>query len=200
MNCICRQARELTGESCSRSHDHETCLSIGATALWLRRQGHARLVKKKVFLELLDRAEAEGLVLQPQNTQAPQYVCCCCSDCCEVLINARKFPRAAEHLEANYRARVQTEICSGCRICEKRCPMGAVTVDEEKARFDPDRCIGCGVCVLSCNERAVNLEPRVRPTTPPPTTTDLYKRIFVQRYGPLRLLGKAVRLTLGGKV
>jgi electron transport complex protein RnfB len=33
MNCVCRQSRELLGESCSHSHDHETCLSVGHTAL-----------------------------------------------------------------------------------------------------------------------------------------------------------------------
>ena len=199
MNCICRQGRELLGESCSRSRDHETCLSVGHTALWLRRQGHARLIKKQEFLDLLDRAESEGLVLQPQNTQAPGYICCCCPDCCEVLLNVRKFPRPVDYFDPNYQARVDEERCTGCKVCEKRCPTNAVTVTDKKARVDPNRCIGCGLCVVTCKAQAVTLQPRDRQTVPPADSKALYTKILFQRYGPLRILGKAARMMTGGK-
>jgi len=200
MNCVCRQAQELLGQTCSRSEDHETCLLIGATALWMRRQGQARLIKKPEFLGLLDRAEAEGLVLQPENTQSPQYICCCCPDCCEVLTNVRKLARPIDYFDPNYQARVDLENCTGCRTCEKRCPMKAVTVSDKKAQVDVNRCIGCGVCVVSCKEQAITLQMRDRLTVPPPTSKDLYNKILIERYGPLRVLGKEVRKKLGGKV
>jgi ferredoxin len=199
MNCICRQARELLGESCSRSRDHETCLSIGPTALWLRRQGHARLVKKQQFLDLLDRAEAEGLVLQPQNTRAPGYICCCCPDCCEVLLNVGKLPRPVDYFDPNYQARVDAGSCTGCKLCEKRCPINAVTVTDKKARVDSMRCIGCGLCVVTCKAQAITLQPRDRQTVPPADSKALYTKILFQRYGPLRILGKAAGMITGGK-
>jgi electron transport complex protein RnfB len=200
MNCICRQAQGLLGRSCTYTENHETCLSIGPIALWLRRQGQARLAPKGEFLELLDRAEAQGLVLQPQNTQAPQFVCCCCPDCCELLINLRKLPQPADHVDSNYQAHVHEDNCTGCKICEKRCPMKAVTVAGGRARVDPDRCIGCGVCAVFCREKAIELLPRGRQVVPPSTTQSLYKRILLQRYGFLRTLGKAARMVMGGKL
>ncbi len=199
MNCICHQGRELLGESCSHGHNHETCLSVGHTALWLHRQGHARLIKKQEFLDLLDRAESEGLVLQPQNTQAPGYICCCCPDCCEVLRNVGKFPRPVEYFDPNYQARVEEELCTGCKVCEKRCPIDAVTVTDKKARVGPNRCIGCGLCVVTCKAQAITLHPRDRQTVPPADSRAMYKKILFQRYGPLRILGKAAGMLIGGK-
>jgi len=198
MNCICRQAQELMGKSCSYSEDHETCLSIGATALWLRRLGPARLISKQEFLDLLDRAEKQGLVLQPQNVQKPGYICCCCPDCCEILNNVRKFPRPVDYFDPNYQAVVDIETCTGCRACEKRCPMNAVTVIDNKARVDNDRCIGCGACVAGCKEQAIVLQPRDRLKEPPANPEALYKKILFERFGPLRMLGKAAKMMLGG--
>jgi Pyruvate/2-oxoacid:ferredoxin oxidoreductase delta subunit len=183
MNCICRQSRELLGESCSHSHNHETCLSVGPTALWLRRQGHARLIKRQEFLDLLDRAESEGLVLQPQNTRAPGYICCCCPDCCEVLLNIRKFSRPVDYFDPNYQAGVEKERCTGCKVCQKRCPTNAVTVADKKARVDPNRCIGCGLCVVKCKATAITLQQRARKKVPPADSKALYKQILFQRYG-----------------
>jgi electron transport complex protein RnfB len=200
MNCICRQAQELMGQSCVNTENHETCLSIGAAARWLRKLGHARLISKKEFFDLLDRAEAEGLVLQPQNSQSPQYICCCCPDCCEVLTNVRKFPRPIDYFNPNYQARVQSEDCTGCKTCEKRCPMNAVTVSDKKAFVDLNRCIGCGVCAVACKEKAIDLLPRKRQTVPPRNVQALYRKIMIDRYGPARTLGKAAKLLMGGKL
>jgi electron transport complex protein RnfB len=197
MNCICRQARELLGESCSYSSNQETCLSIGPTALWLRRQGHARLIKKQEFLDLLDRAESEGLVLQPQNTQTPGYICCCCPDCCEVLLNVGKFPRPVDYFDPNYQAAVDEDLCTGCKVCEKRCPINAVTVTDKKARVNPNRCIGCGLCVVKCKAEAITLKPLNRRTVPPADSKALYTKILFQRFGPLRILGKAAGMMTG---
>jgi NAD-dependent dihydropyrimidine dehydrogenase PreA subunit len=200
MNCICRQAQELLGHSCSNTENHETCLSVGPAARWLRKLGHARLISRAEFQERLDRAEAQGLVLQPQNSQSPQYICCCCPDCCELLINVRKFPRPIDYYNPNYQARGNPEDCTGCKTCEKRCPMNAVTVIDKKAQIYLNRCIGCGVCAVACKVNAIKLLPRERQTVPPRNTQALYQKIMMERYGPLRTLGKAAKLLMGGKL
>ena len=123
INCVCRQAAGLLGRECTTSSSHETCLVIGRVASDGREIDHDEL------FSILDRAEKEGHVLQPQNSRRPGFICCCCRDCCEVLENARKLPRPADAIPTAYSAVVNTDLCTGCRSCVRRCPMGAVHMD-----------------------------------------------------------------------
>ena len=34
--------------------------------------------------------------------------------------------------------------CIGCMQCQKVCPVGAVTVENNTAHVDYDKCVGCG--------------------------------------------------------
>lgn len=40
--------------------------------------------------------------------------------------------------------------CIGCKICEKTCEHGAITVVDNLARIDYDKCISCGQCYQKC--------------------------------------------------
>jgi electron transport complex protein RnfB len=72
-------------------------------------------------------------------------------------------------------------------------------VTDKKARVDLMRCIGCGLCVVTCKAQAITLQPRDRQTVPPADSKALYTKILFQRYGPLRILGKAAGMITGGK-
>ena len=45
--------------------------------------------------------------------------------------------------------------CIGCKICEKNCPVGAITVTDNHAVIDYDKCIGCGVCAEKCPKKII---------------------------------------------
>lgn len=45
--------------------------------------------------------------------------------------------------------------CIGCRICEKNCPTGAVTVLNNHAVIDYGKCIACGICADKCPKRLI---------------------------------------------
>ena len=70
-------------------------------------RGAARFITKDETLAFLDRADREGLVVEPQNTQDPLFICCCCGCCCGVLTTAKKLPRPAAFFATNYHAAVE---------------------------------------------------------------------------------------------
>ena len=48
-----------------------------------------------------------------------------------------------------------TRGCIGCRICEKVCEYGAITVLNNIAEIDPDKCTNCGACVAKCPVKCI---------------------------------------------
>lgn len=49
--------------------------------------------------------------------------------------------------------------CDGCRLCEKSCPFGAITVAYDLAEVN-DQCTLCGACTNVCPRGAVTIERR----------------------------------------
>ena len=48
-----------------------------------------------------------------------------------------------------------TVSCIGCRLCEKNCPAGAITVTDNNASIDYTKCTSCGVCVEKCPRKLI---------------------------------------------
>jgi heterodisulfide reductase subunit A len=57
-----------------------------------------------------------------------------------------------------YRASINEEKCSGCRICNNLCPFRAISYieDLEVSRINPALCQGCGTCVAACPAGAIS--------------------------------------------
>ncbi len=45
--------------------------------------------------------------------------------------------------------------CIACHICEKNCPAGAITVENNVASIDQEKCTHCGTCVSKCPKKAI---------------------------------------------
>lgn len=46
--------------------------------------------------------------------------------------------------------------CIGCKICEKKCPEGAIKVENSHAVIDYEKCSGCGACKAACPMKAIH--------------------------------------------
>jgi Na+-translocating ferredoxin:NAD+ oxidoreductase subunit B len=200
MNCICRQAKDKTGHSCSRTEDRESCILIEGGVEFARNLDVGREVSKTEVLQLISKAKKAGLVLQPENTQHPHFVCCCCGCCCGVLSAAKLFDKPAEYLHSNYFATVEAEKCRLCETCLERCPMDAFSRTNNHMEVSLDRCIGCGACISTCRAKAIQLIRKERVKVPPRTAMDMYKNIMLERFGWLGTLKIAAKAVVGAKV
>jgi NAD-dependent dihydropyrimidine dehydrogenase PreA subunit len=176
-HCACRESVER----CDRPR--ETCLIFGSMVDFLVAQGSARRIGKAEAMDVLDRAEAAGLVHTTENHQgSPSVVCNCCSCCCTLLRGITELHHPHAIAKSPYRATVQSDRCTGCGICiDARCPMGAMEWVDDVVRVLDDQCIGCGLCASDCPESAITLTPREAPDEPCKTVQDMGVKILQEK-------------------
>lgn len=92
------------------------------------------------------------------------------------------------------------EKCTGCSLCLKACPFGAIKISDKKAIIDLDKCNLCAACRDACKFEAIVIE-KEKPVCKTPSIKD-YKGVWVfveQKKGKVQsvayeLLGKANEL------
>ena len=53
---------------------------------------------------------------------------------------------------------VHPDLCKGCKMCEKVCPMHVAKMVEGKATIDPNTCNHCGRCIRKCPFHAIEAQ------------------------------------------
>jgi electron transport complex protein RnfB len=177
-NCICRTGTDLIGEPCKKTELRESCFSFRTAAKVYIEKGLGREISKEEALKILEKAQEDGLVLQPGNSQRPMNICTCCGCCCGLLSHQNKLEEPAQFFASNFYAKVDPDECNGCGICEERCNMDAVHVEDAMAVVNLARCIGCGACVPTCTSEAIKLYKKDEITIPPKNTVETYLTIM----------------------
>jgi len=154
--CICRRERKLVAKGCDKSE--ESCLAFGIAADYSIKNGFGRAAAKSEILNLLQKADEAGLVLQPGNSEEVYFICCCCGCCCLVLRTLKEFPKPAEMVSTPFVAQANRDTCDGYGICEDRCQMEALQLKDNKVIINSNRCIGCGLCVSTCPTKSLALK------------------------------------------
>jgi ferredoxin len=196
INCVCRQTKDVIGESCTITDLRETCIVFRDNTEYYLSHGIGRLISKEEALGILEKAQEAGLVLQPENTLYPGFVCCCCGDCCGILSTIKRFPRPADSYATNYYSEVDPELCKGCGTCVERCQMEARAIVSDVATVNLDRCIGCGICVANCESNANQLKKKEVELLPPKNTDALYTKIMTKKVGKWNVLKMGAKILL----
>jgi len=166
--CYCRHKMEHLGTACEAPR--EICMTFNNTASSLIRHHIARRADRAEGLFLLDEAYGSNLVQFGENVREKvNFICNCCSCCCEAMLAARRFAFLHPVHTTNFFPRLDEEMCNGCGKCLSFCPVGAANLisanDPKKKtkrvlRIDADTCLGCGVCARVCSRGAVRLSTR----------------------------------------
>jgi len=149
----------------------EYCLELGI----------GRAIAKEEVLEILRKAQEAGLVLQPENSRQPEFICCCCGDCCGILRRLKQLPHPADFYVSNHYSKVNPELCTGCEECIDICQLDALTMVDSVATINLDRCIGCGNCVPICSSSAIELQKKEEELLPPEDAATLYMSIMSKK-------------------
>lgn len=176
VECICRKEQALQGKPCK--HSLEVCLSFSGSEGAFDRYNKGRIITKQEALDILEKAEEEGLVHSSYNVQSGQmFVCNCCSCCCGIMRGVKEYNAPFLMAKSDFFAEIDQNTCAACGVCaDERCPMDAIIEQEGSYAVQPERCIGCGVCVPTCPTESITLvqKPEQDRDAPPQNIVDWY--------------------------
>lgn len=170
-----REAQELARGSqrafvrpCPCRRTFQRCDAPVDICLWFDEdeRGVGWEISRERALELLAEADRAALTFTSDSTVpgSASWICCCCSDCCLPILAAEKLDAAAVWPRRRHVMRIDDDRCTRCRVCVKRCPFGALTMDGKGKdgilRLDADACRGCGVCETGCKDGAIVMAER----------------------------------------
>jgi ferredoxin len=185
--CYCRHKRQHQGRACDA--EMEICMTFNTVASSLIRSEYARRIERSECRELLHKAWEQNLVQFGENVQnGVNFICNCCSCCCEAMLAAQRFGHERPVHTSNFIARVESN-CSGCGRCLVVCPVKVISLEVERAdglgrkqaRIDESLCLGCGVCARNCRISALTMQPRQKRVITPVNSTHKAVLMAIER-------------------
>jgi electron transport complex protein RnfB len=160
-DCACRKVATFAKKRCQCADEINVCITFGQAAEYNLETdiGHPRVLTIEQTLEILRHDEKTGHFLQASHAKDCAGFCSCAKCHCGFLMAAKIFRGTGFETWSNYKCAKNEESCIDCGKCAERCPMKAMTVDEDdKAVYKRENCLGCGLCVTTCPTDSLILE------------------------------------------
>lgn len=136
-DCSCRTSRESMGEGCGHLKE-DMCIQMDHAAEYYIKTKRGREVTKSEAMDIIIKAEDNGLMHSIPNLDGPGHthaICNCCGCSC-------------------YSMRLANEYLNG-----------DIVRSNYKSVIDEDKCVACGECVDVCPSNALRLGQKLCPTT-----------------------------------
>ena len=130
--CSCRASRTSIGDGCGHLAE-EMCVQMGKGAEHYIRTGRARRITKEEALEIIKRAEDNGLMHDIPNIEEvgdSAAICNCCACACFGLRVGLMFG-ARDAIRSNFQAEVDEAKCVACAQCVEVCPANALKLGQK---------------------------------------------------------------------
>lgn len=130
--CSCRASRSSLGDGCGHLEE-DMCVQMGRGAEHYIRTGRAREITREQALEIIRRAEENGLMHDMVNIEEPgesAAICNCCACACFGLRVGLMFG-ARDAIRSNYVAEVDEAKCVACGQCVETCPGNALKLGQK---------------------------------------------------------------------
>ncbi|MFZ1980771.1 MAG: 4Fe-4S binding protein, partial [Smithella sp.] len=137
-DCSCRVTRRLMGEGCGHL-EKDMCIALGDVAEFAVSSGRAHNITYEECLDILKKAEDNGLVHQITNVDGSEKIfgiCNCCRCSCFGLRTSQFF-NTPNMSRSNFVAKIDDEKCVACGQCVEYCPANAVKLGQKIASKTP---------------------------------------------------------------
>lgn len=136
--CSCRAARRTLDDGCGHLEE-DMCIQMGKGAEHYIRTGRAKSITREEVLEILKRAEDNGLMHDIPNIEEAgesSAICNCCACSCFGLRVGMLFG-ARDVIRSNFVAEVDETKCVACGQCVENCPGNAVKLGQKLCTKTP---------------------------------------------------------------
>ena len=130
--CSCRASRSSINDGCGHLAE-EMCVQMGKGAEHYIRTGRARQISREEALEIIHRAEENGLMHDIPNIEEAgdsAAICNCCACACFGLRVGLMFG-ARDAIRSNFVAQVDEAKCVACAQCVEVCPANALKLGQK---------------------------------------------------------------------
>ncbi|MEG2931456.1 MAG: FAD-dependent oxidoreductase, partial [Ruthenibacterium sp.] len=137
-DCSCRRSRRILGQGCGHL-ETDMCIQMGTGAEYYIRTGRAREITREEALEIMKKAEENGLMHQMPNIEGvgeSAAICNCCACSCFAMRVATMFG-SYDSIRSNYVSRVDKDKCVACGQCVENCPTNALRLGQKLCAKTP---------------------------------------------------------------